>query len=690
MAGDIKDLLIEIGTEELPPRLLGTLMYGLANNFSAALNKAQFVFERIKPFASPRRLGFIVSKLSFEQPAQRIERKGPSLAAAYDGTGALTKAALGFMASCGVDNIDQLEQLETGKGTWLVFNKEKPGATLNEKITALLVTSIAKLPIARKMRWGASRAEFVRPVHGLVALYGNAIVATNLFGLEASNQSRGHRFMANHPVTIASASSYIEQLHAAKVIVDFEARKSIITAQLKMLAKQENARVVIDSALLDEVTALVEWPVCLRGKFDKRFLDVPTEVLISAMQKHQRYFHLLDQQGKLLPRFITVSNIESTHPDTVITGNERVIAARLSDAAFFYSKDKQSTLASKLDRLPYMVFQAKLGSYSEKTQRISALAGYVADAMGANRATAESAGRLCKADLVSDMVNEFTDLQGLMGAYYARHDGETAAVCSAIADHYRPTGAGGNLPDSPAGCCLAIADKMDTITGLFGVGEPPTGSRDPFALRRKTLGIIRICIEKKLPVSLLGLLEKSASLYDRNFDSRPVLHYFLDRLANWYQDLGIAADTYNAIRKSTLLIDRLDFLDRRVQALAAFRSGPQAQGLIAANKRIANLLSQMQADIARYVDTTRFLHPAENNLFAAVKTASTAIDDLASSTDYKAQYPVLADLQSPLGAYFENVMVMAEDHRLKTNRLAMLGQLRRLFLSVADLSLLQQ
>ncbi len=686
MNSNTKDLLIEIGTEELPPKSLRTMMENLGSNFSQKLNEAELEFESLQTFATPRRLALLIKSLAAAQPDHIVEKRGPSLKAAYDEAGHPSKATLGFMRSCGIEDLNQLEQQETEKGTWLVYRVQKSGAHLKDLITELINSSLAELPIDRRMRWGASREEFVRPVHWLVVLHGSEVLPATVLGVNAGNITSGHRFMAPGEISLDSASSYVNCLHEANVVVDFESRKQLIVDQLDDMAVHEKAEVVVDPDLLDEVTSLVEWPVALLGNFDPEFLKLPEEALISAMQSHQCYFHLVDKDNRLLPKFITIANIASSNPQTVIAGNERVISPRLSDAAFFINQDKKTSLDNRLAHLKTVLFQSKLGSYHDKAERVARLAGYIADKIGADATVASRAGLLCKADLASDMVGEFPELQGIMGGYYARHDGEDSSVSDAISEHYRPVVSGGDLPDTPAGQCVAIADKIDTLTGLFGIDQPPSGSRDPFALRRQTLGIIRICVEKSLALDLRELINEAINIHDQEFDGDAVISYLIERLGVWYQDQGISFDTFSAVQQSSEKISDLCANDIRVRSLQAFRTHARAANLIAANKRIANILKKVDESTLAPVTEAIFTEDAELALFSALGKATS---DLSNTENYEEKFLALADLQPAIDRYFDDVMVMADEESLRDNRLATLSQMRNLFLSVADLSVLQ-
>ena len=521
-----KTLLIEIGTEELPPKALNKLRLALQINVETEIDQVELSYRKIESFASPRRLAILVHDLKDQQPTQGIEKKGPSKASAFD-NGEPTKALKGFMKGCNVNDPSQLDLVETKKGSYIVYRTNEPGLYLESLLEELLKNALAALPIAKRMRWGKTRAEFVRPVQWLVCLYGDTIIPINLFGKKSGNTSRGHRFMSDGNFQIKNAGDYSGQCRENFVLVNFEERKEKIRDQIQAIANKENLYLGLDEELLDEVTSLVEWPKAVIGDFDKEFLKVPSKVLISAMKEHQRYFHLVDSDDRLVSKFITISNIESRDYSEVIKGNERVIKARLSDAAFFFDQDTRTRLDEKSNKLDSVIFQAELGNYAEKCDRISALSAYIAARVEEDVEAAIRAGRLCKADLVTDMVSEFSDLQGIMGGYYARHDGENEEVCVAIEEHYRPTQSGGELPSTRLGSCLAIADKVDSLVGIFGIKQAPTGSKDPFALRRQSLGVIRVCIEHGLDFSLDDILVESSRLYGKHFKVDEVCTYIV-------------------------------------------------------------------------------------------------------------------------------------------------------------------
>jgi glycyl-tRNA synthetase beta chain len=681
-----RDFLLEIGTEELPPKSLKQLMESFVSSFTEELDRAQLTHGALKGLATPRRIAILAADLADGQPEQHIERLGPAVATAFDEKGEPTKAATGFARSCNINDPRDLERVETDKGERLVYRETRSGEKLSALLPDIVEKVVRSLPIERAMRWGAHRAEFVRPVHWIVVLHGDEVLPVSLFGIGASNTTRGHRFMSEGVTSIRGANEYIEVLRSANVIVDFGERRQLIEDQVNALGEQEGASVVVDPALLDEVTALVEWPVALIGNFDTRFLEIPEEALVSAMKSHQRYFHLVDADGKLVPKFIAVANIESKSPEAVVGGNERVITPRLTDAAFFFEQDSKTSLEEKTEKLRNVVFQAKLGSYHEKAVRISKLAGFIADRIGAGESLASRAGLLCKADLVSDMVGEFPDLQGIMGGYYARGDREPEEVALAIAEHYLPTQSGGALPSSHIGQCVAIADKLDTLTGLFGIGQPPTGSRDPFALRRQALGVMRICIECKLPLDLSDCVDHAASLHATKFETAGLMEYLYERLAVFYQEHGIPGDTFNAARHANRPGDVLTDFDKRIRAIQDFRSNPSAESLAAANKRVANILKQVGDDRSIEADPAMFSQPAEKSLFEAVETTRASLE---GTTSYAESLETLAKLQPVIDRYFDDVLVMDENQDVRKNRIATVAAMRSLFLTVADISMLQ-
>lgn len=687
------DFLLEIGTEELPPKSLPAFLKHLKTGFEAGLSDNLLGFDEVLVFATPRRLAVQVMGLAIRQQDQEVEKRGPAVKAAFDGDGKPTNAALGFAKGLGV-SIDQLDRLETEKGDYLLYKSTQAGLDAVAVLPDITRKVISSLPIDRRMKWGDSKEEFVRPVHWLVMMLGAEPLDAQLLGLKAGRISIGHRFMSPAPIELKHPKDYVSALAKAKVSVCFDERRSCIAEQLEKAAKKTKGELVLDESLLDEVTGLVEWPVVLVGQFESEFLEVPEEALVSAMSKHQKYFHLLDKKGKLLPLFLTVCNIESSRPEAVTSGNEKVIRARLADARFFFEQDCKTSLEAQLPKLDKLIFQAELGSYKEKCQRISAVAGYLANELDVSGEDAKRAGLLCKADLTSAMVNEFPDLQGVMGGYYARVNRESDAVAQAIREHYQPVQAGGNIPSTTIGQCVALADKLDTLIGVFGIGQPPSGSKDPFALRRAATGVIRIVLEACLELNLLAILKESASQYQvqvasRQFKVASLFDYLLDRLQFWYQEKGIPADVFRAVRASHDQMDNLIATDKKIRVLNEFRAGPDTQDLVEVNKRVANILKGIDLDALDDTDAGLFENDAESVLYKEVETRASQIASLIDKDEYKKVFASLAALQPAIDAYFDKVMVMCEDESLKQNRLATLKSLRNLFLSVADLSLLQ-
>jgi glycyl-tRNA synthetase beta chain len=689
-----RDFLVELGTEELPPKALAVLSQAFGDELARGLRRARLEFASSEPYATPRRLAVRVRGLTAVQPDSVEERRGPALTAAFDGRGNPTPAALGFARSCGVD-IDGLDRVESDKGAWLVFRRELRGRTVNELLPGIVAQALGALPIPRRMRWGDSEESFVRPVHWLVMLYGPDIVPATLFGLPAGRSSRGHRFLHPAAVSIPEPEGYAPLLEAeGRVIAEFARRRDTVRARVLEAAAAAGARAEIDPALLDEVTGMVEWPVALVGHFEERFLDIPEEALISVMRTHQKYFHLRDAHGHLLPGFVTVSNIESRDPAVVRAGNERVIRPRLSDGMFFWTQDRGRPLSSRLDGLRQVVFQRGLGTMHQKSERLSALAGRIAARIGGSEQWAARAGWLAKCDLATDMVGEFPELQGIMGRYYAAHDGEPAEVAQALAEQYQPRSAADGLPEGRTGQALAIADKLDALVGLFGIGSIPSGDKDPFALRRAALGIVRIAIEHRLPLDLFDLIEASAACYgDQSIRLAPLpplrdqlYDFMMDRLRVYYQEQGIGADAFEAVlaRRPGRPAD----FDARVRAVELFRALPEAESLASANKRIGNILRKAADEIPDRVDPRLLTEPAEKGLASAVEARRSAVEPLVEAGDYAEVLKRLAGLRPAVDEYFDKVLVMSEDAAVRRNRLAQLNQLRALFLGVADLSLL--
>ncbi|WP_287604110.1 glycine--tRNA ligase subunit beta [Thiothrix sp.] len=683
------DLLVEIGTEELPPKALPTLSAAFTDGITKGLSDAGLTPNEVIAYAATRRLAVWVKGVAPQQADQIIEKRGPAIKGAFDATGNPTKAALAFANSCGVEVAD-LGKIETDKGAWLVFRQQQTGQATTTLFPAMVEKSLAALPIPKRMRWGSGTAEFVRPIHWIVMLADNAVINANIMGIPSGCESRGHRFHAPAAIVITSPADYATQLGAAFVIARFAARRELIRSKVEALASELGGKAIMPDELLDEVTALVEWPVPVAGRFEERFLDVPQEALISTMQDNQKYFALVDANGKLMPNFITVANIESRDVTQISSGNERVIRPRFSDAEFFWTQDKKQTLESRREGLKTMVFQQKLGSLYDKSARVAKLAGYIAQQLDADASLAVRAAELGKCDLITNMVFEFTELQGIMGRYYATHDGEAAEVAAALDEQYMPRFAGDELPQSKTGQILALAERLDTLAGIFGVGQKPTGAKDPFGLRRAALGALRLLIEKQLPLDLADLLDQAALNLTEQLGSKPAtsdtLDYILDRLRGYYQERGIGADIVEAV--ATLKPSQpLDF-DRRVKAVAAFRQLTASESLAAANKRISNILKKVEGELPTRVELGLLQEPAEKALADAVFTQENQVLPLFAVGDYEAALLSLASLREPVDQFFTDVMVMADDMALRNNRLALLNHLRDLFLRVADLSVL--
>jgi glycyl-tRNA synthetase beta chain len=686
----VNDFLVELGTEELPPKALKNLMASFAETIEANLKAAELSFTAIKPFAAPRRLAVLVENLASETPAKELVVWGPPAAIAFDKEGQPTKAALAFAEKNGIA-ASELKAENDGKAEKLVAHITTEGKKTVELLEAVVTDALAKLPIAKRMKWGAKREEFVRPVHCLVMLFGSDVVNASILGLTAGRTTRGHRFHYNNSIDLAKASDYASVLkNTGFVVADFAERGATIKQQVEAEAKKVGGVAVIDPALLDEVTALVEWPVALTGQFEERFLAVPAEALIASMKEHQKYFHVVDANGKLKNNFITVANIQSKDPSQIIDGNERVIRPRLSDAAFFFETDKKTTLASLRERLKTIVFQAQLGTIFDKTERVAGLAKLIAGKLNADAASAERAAQLCKSDLVTNMVGEFDDMQGIAGYYYAVNDGENAEVAAAMNEQYLPRFAGDQLPATTTGAIIALADRLDTITGIFGIGQQPTGSKDPFALRRASIAVLRILVEKKLALDLRDLLtfaknqHKNLTVGDELVEQ--VLAYMLERFRAFFEDANIPAEVFQSVTAKQLS-QPLD-INQRVLAVNEFSKLPQAQALAAANKRVSNILAKQNAALCTEVNSALLQEDAEKNLAQAVSAKASVVAPLFAAREYTAALAALADLQQPVDAFFDSVMVMCEDAALQQNRLALLQQLRGLFLEVADISYL--
>jgi glycyl-tRNA synthetase beta chain len=697
-----EDFLVELGTEELPPLALPELQKAFADGVRAGFADAGIPHGELKSFATPRRLAVLVEGLAAMQAAQSLKLKGPPVSAAFDKAGQPTMAATRFAEKCGVA-VDALKRVTEGKGEFLFFEGEKAGLATATLLPGIVQKSLDALPIPKRMRWGSSAAEFVRPVHWLVLLFGTEVIPARILDTEAGRATRGHRFMAPADLPLARPADYESMLRdQGFVIADFAARRARIREQVVAAAGTLTGEALLDEALLDEVTALVEWPSPVTGSYEGRFLELPREVLISTLQQHQRYFAVQNSAGKLLPHFITVSNIESRDPSKVRAGNERVVRPRLSDAAFFWGQDRKQKLADRRPALDAVTFQAKLGSVGDKTRRVATLAGEIALLIDADQATAVRAAELAKCDLLSNMVGEFPELQGIMGRYYATADEEAAEVCAAIDEHYLPRGAGGALPVTGAGVSVALADKLDTLAGIFAIGQKPSGTKDPFGLRRAAIGALRILVEKKLDVDLRALVARACALQPVQSigASAEVWEFMVERLRAYLLDsagAGITTEMFDAVRASEP-VSPLDFR-ARLDALATFLALPEAASLTAANKRIANILKKSTSvtpdggratPVAPQVELLR--EPAEKALHEALSDAvpdvERALGKAQSKRDYAGALARLAKLRPAVDAFFDGVMVNAEDPALRNNRLALLADLRGLFTRIADLSCL--
>jgi len=689
-----RDFLVELGTEELPPKSLLALADAFANGIAAGLGAAKLKHGAIERFATPRRLAVRVRNLAGEQPEQTIRRTGPALSASYDANGQPTKAALGFAASCGVA-LESLGQAESPKGTVLLFETQRAGEQTVTLLPGIVQQSLQDLPIAKRMRWGAGAAEFVRPVHWVVMLFGKDVIDTEILGVRSGRETRGHRFHAPKPLNLTSPAAYVQTLQARGfVLADIDARRETIKQGVLAAAESAGGTAVVEPALLDEVTALVEWPAPIAGRFDERFLTLPAEVPIATMQDHQRYFPVRDAQGKLLATFIAVANIASKDPDKVRAGNERVIRPRLADAAFFWETDRKQSLASRRDALKNVTFQAQLGSYFDKVERVKSLSALITRALGASAEETQAAQRaaeLCKCDLLTLLVGEFPELQGTMGKYYAEHD-EGRAVANAIEEHYLPRFAGDQLPATLSGTVVAIADKLDTIVGIFAIGQKPTGTKDPFALRRAALGVLRLILEQRRDLNLLDLisaaLKQLPSALQNEQTVVEVYDYMMERLRAYYLE-GASTTAITTEMFDAVLANRpthpLDF-HARLQALSEFIALPDAGALAAANKRIANILRKSNVAATQTFSAALAEQSEEKNLHEAIEALRSGVERSLDERNYSAALVRLATLRPAVDAFFDKVMVMAENPTVRDNRLALLGVVRSLFSRTADLS----
>ena len=686
-----QDLLIEIGTEELPPKALLGLSEAFSSGICAGLEQQQLSYSVATPFATPRRLAVLVKGVATLQADRSIEKRGPALKAAIDKTGQPTPAALGFARSCGVE-FAALEQLTTDKGAWLIHRSIQPGKATATLVPEIIQAALAALPIPKRMRWSDLPFEFVRPVHWLVILFGQEVIEANIFGITSSRETRGHRFHHPQPIALNHADEYAKQLEEpGYVMATFANRREQIRIHVEEAAEKIGGIAVIEEALLNEVTSLVEWPVAIVGSFEEKFLAVPPEALIATMKGHQKYFHVVNQNGQLLPNFIAISNIASHHPELVRAGNERVIRPRLSDAAFFWQQDRAKPLESRLEQLKTVIFQNKLGNLYDKSKRVAKLAGRIAKQLGAEELQGIRAALLAKCDLLTEMVNEFPELQGIMGAYYARHDQETEDVAIALREQYMPRFWGDELPQTVLGQALAIADKLDTLVGIFGIDQPPTGDKDPFGLRRATIGIIRMMIECQLPLDVSQLLMEAQAAYPPNNlladASEQVFEFLLERLRSYYQDKGVNYGSIEAVL-ATRPVSPLD-ADRRIFSIEAFRQLPEATSLASANKRIHNILKKAEESFAATPDPSYFNQVAERTLYEQMEAVNQTITPLLQSGDYSAALQHLAGLREAVDNFFDNVLVMDEDPKVRINRLSFLQRIRQLFLQIADISRLQ-
>ena len=686
-----KTFLVEIGTEELPPKALRSLAESFAANFTAELDTAGLTHGGVTWYAAPRRLALKVANLSAAQPDREVEKRGPAIAAAFDANGVATKAAEGWARGCGI-TVDQAERLSTDKGEWLLYRAHVKGESAQSLLPAMVSTSLSKLPVPKLMRWADSDVQFVRPVHTVTLLLGEESLPATILGVASGRTVRGHRFMGEAEFTLDNADQYPEiLLERGKVQADYEARKALIKAGAEAAAREIGGIADLSESLLEEVTSLVEWPVVLTAKFEEKFLAVPAEALVYTMKGDQKYFPVYDQAGKLLPNFIFVTNIESKDPQQIISGNEKVVRPRLADAEFFFNADRKKRLEDNLPRLETVLFQKELGTLRDKTDRIQALAGWIAGQTGADVNHATRAGLLSKCDLMTNMVFEFTDTQGVMGMHYARHDGEAEDVAVALNEQYQPRFAGDDLPSSPVACALAIADKMDTLAGIFGIGQHPKGDKDPFALRRAALGVLRIIVEKNLPLDLQTLTEEAVRLYGSKLSNAKVvdevIDFMLGRFRTWYQEEGHSVDTIQAVlaRRPTRPAD----FNARMKAVSHFRTLEEATTLAAANKRVSNILAKATEPLNDSVQASLLKENEEIQLATYVSALSSKLQPYFAEGRYQDALIELAQLRTAVDNFFEKVMVNAEEREVRINRLTLLAKLRELFLQVADISLLQ-
>ena len=681
-------LLVELGTEELPPKALKSLGLSFRDGILRGLAERKLEFGEVQWFATPRRLAVMVSEVQLQALDETVEVLGPPVAAARDKSGDWSRAAIGFAKKQGVEP-EQLQEFESPKGPRLGLKNTVAGASTSATLNEIIQGSIQQLPIPKRMRWGASRVEFVRPVHWVVAMLGSDCDHGEVLGLATGNTTRGHRFHSSGDIMLKRPEDYPGALANAKVVANFDERREMIRAQVEVEASALKAKAIIDDDLLDEVTGLVEWPVALTGSFEERFLEVPAEALVLSMKEHQKYFHLEDQKSKLLPNFITIANIESEDPIQVIAGNERVIRPRLSDAAFFFETDKKTSLEQRVAKLERVVFQQKLGSLKDKTERVIAVAAELANRIGSDPALAERAALLSKTDLLTEMVLEFSDMQGIAGYYYALHDGEDENVAAALAQQYWPKFAGDRLPENPTACALGLADRLDTLVGIFGIGQPPTGSKDPFALRRASLAVLRIIVEQGLDLDLRECLKLAAAQYPEGVIAQgtpeKVFDYMIERFRAWYEEESIPAEVFKSVSARNL--SRPLDIQRRVHAVHAFTALPEAAALAAANKRVSNILEKLEpSHTFGEVSANLLVEVEEKGLASRLDELAKVAKSHLADDKYTEALACLAELREPIDAFFDGVMVNADDEALRDNRLNLLKILRDLFLEVADIS----
>lgn len=686
------NLLFELGTEELPPTTLKRLSEALNEEFIKGLDDAQLAHGEVTAYATPRRLAVLVLDCALAQADRDIERRGPALAAAFDDDGKPTKAAEGFARSCGT-TVDQLNKQTTGKGTWLMYQVHQTGQQAAELLPGIAENALSHLPIAKRMRWGTSEAQFVRPVHWLVFLHGDHVVPCTLLDAQASNQTRGHRFHHPAAITLYNPEDYADVLESlGKVIANFDDRRSRIKQAVEKTAEGLGGRADLDDDLLDEVTGLNEWPQPIAGSFEAEFLSVPQEALVATMKSNQKYFPVFDQDDRLMNHFITIANLESSDPQTIRQGNERVIRPRLSDAKFFWDQDGKHHLSDHIVRLDQVVFQKGLGSMREKSERVAALAEFIAGHTGADPVLARRAGELSRCDLMTEMVNEFPEMQGIMGRYQATRDGESAELAQALDEFYMPRFSGDALPQTPTGIAIALAERIDTLVGVFGIGMKPSGDKDPFALRRAALGALRILREHALPLSLTGLIGRAAEQLGDSITvedtPQAVYDFMLERLKGLYLDSGVPLDVFEAV--ASVHPESVADFEHRVRAVGDFSALPEAQSLAAANKRIANILKKADGEIPDAIDPALFELTAEQTLHLQIEAVAERVQPLMANANYGATLQALSSLRAPVDTFFDDVMVMADKPEVRGNRLAMLDSLARQFLQVADISLLNQ